>query len=237
SEPPRIQCPENVEVGTDERRITANVNWNAPNATDNSGLEVTVQVKPVYTPPQFFPVGTETISYIATDRAGNQANCSFTVTVVGGRLVVKGSHSPGSLFPVGETLVRYTATDAAGNNRTCDLSVTVRGTTCEQPYVPVNGEFVCVEEEGEGVNCTLRCHDGYSLAQDAMHSYSCAFNGMWEPPTSSDRPDCSLNRVANNALKPFEMLFKASRCDDLDLLKSFTGEFNTKLKVLVWKLE
>lgn len=40
-------------------------------------------MKPVYTPPQLFPIGNETITYIATDRSGNQANCSFTVTVVG----------------------------------------------------------------------------------------------------------------------------------------------------------
>lgn len=38
-----------------------------------------------------------------------------------------------------------------------------------------------------------------------------------------------VNRIANNGLKPFEMLFKVSRCDDVDLMKLFTGEFNTKL--------
>lgn len=166
------------------------------------------------------------------------------------------------------------------------------GTSCDQPYVPVNGEFICSEEE-EGVNCTLHCKEGYSFTQDAVHSYFCAFNGVWEPPYTPDRPDCSgegnagysvtccvcnkvrlitihvlthisnellnqfvgflitqvwpvfkdstykhtcaalclfpVNRVANNGLKPFEMLFKASRCDDVDLVKSFTGEFNTKL--------
>lgn len=64
------------------------------------------------------------------------------------------------------------------------------GTTCDQPYVPVNGEFICSEEE-EGVNCTLRCKDGYSFTQDAVHSYFCAYNGVWEPPYSPDRPDCS----------------------------------------------
>ena len=140
------------------------------------------------------------------------------------------------------------------------------GTKCEQPYVPVNGEFVCSEEE-EGVNCTLHCKDGYSFTQDAVHSYFCAFNGVWEPPYSPDRPDCSgkhntdvllvlisagqstcvtlstyislfcvsfpVNRVANNGFKPFEMLFKASRCDDMDLVKSFTGEFHTKLGGIV----
>lgn len=46
-------------------------------------LQVAVQVKPVYAPPQLFPIGTQTITYIATDRSGNQANCSFTVTVIG----------------------------------------------------------------------------------------------------------------------------------------------------------
>lgn len=45
--------------------------------------QVAVQVKPVYAPPQLFPIGKETITYIATDHSGNQANCSFAITVVG----------------------------------------------------------------------------------------------------------------------------------------------------------
>ncbi|KAM4536515.1 sushi, von Willebrand factor type A, EGF and pentraxin domain-containing protein 1 [Odontesthes bonariensis] len=263
-EPPSLRCPADIVAETDERRGTANVSWNVPAPSDNSKEEVMVQVKPVYSPPQLFPIGEETITYVATDRSGNQANCSFTVTVIdteppvidrcrspptvqatntetavvwevpqfsdnsGGRLTVNSSHSPGSLCPVGETLVQYTATDAAGNSRTCNLTVTVQGTTCDQPYVPVNGEFVCSEEE-EGVNCTLHCKEGYSFTQDTVHSYFCAYNGVWEPPYSPSRPDCSLNRIANNGFKPFEMLFKASRCDDADLVKSFAGDFNAKL--------
>ncbi|GLD53835.1 sushi, von Willebrand factor type A, EGF and pentraxin domain-containing protein 1 [Lates japonicus] len=82
AEPPWIQCPADIVAETDERRGTANVSWNVPNATDNSKEEVVVQVKPVYSPPQLFPIGKETITYIATDRSGNQANCSFTVTVI-----------------------------------------------------------------------------------------------------------------------------------------------------------
>nr|XP_046174411.1 sushi, von Willebrand factor type A, EGF and pentraxin domain-containing protein 1-like isoform X1 [Oncorhynchus gorbuscha] len=264
SERPWIQCPRDVVAETDERCGTANISWKVPTATDNSGEEVLVQVKPVYTPPQLFPIGEEKIIYTATDRAGNQANCTFTVTVIdteppvidrcrspptfqatdtqaavswevpqfsdnsGGRLSVYTTHTPGSLFPVGETVVSYTATDQAGNNRTCHLTITVQGSTCVQPFVPVNGEFSCSEEE-DGVNCTLYCKDGYSFTRQDVHSYFCANNGVWEPPHSPDRPDCSLNRIANHGIKPFEMLFKASRCDDLDLVKSFTGEFSTKL--------
>ncbi|CDQ95509.1 unnamed protein product, partial [Oncorhynchus mykiss] len=163
--------------------------------------------------------------------------CLFIVFVCfvpfsGGRLSVSTTHTPGSLFPVGETVVSYTATDQAGNNRTCHLTITVQGSTCEQPFVPVNGEFSCSEEE-DGVNCTLYCKDGYSFTQQDVHSYFCANNGVWEPPHSPDRPDCSLNRIANHGIKPFEMLFKASRCGDLDLVKSFTGEFSTKLGDMV----
>ncbi|KAK7910339.1 hypothetical protein WMY93_015023 [Mugilogobius chulae] len=82
SEPPWIQCPDDIVAETDERRNTAVVSWNPPSALDNSKEEVSVQVKPVYTPPQLLPIGKEAVTYIATDRSGNQANCSFTVTII-----------------------------------------------------------------------------------------------------------------------------------------------------------
>uniref|UniRef100_A0A8C2KBK0 Sushi, von Willebrand factor type A, EGF and pentraxin domain-containing protein 1 n=1 Tax=Cyprinus carpio TaxID=7962 RepID=A0A8C2KBK0_CYPCA len=262
-EPPWIQCPSDVITETDEHQRSANVSLSAPMLGDNSGDEVS------FTSP--FPVGTEFITYTATDRTGNKANCSFTVTVVdtepplidrcrspptvkatgkktavyweepqfsdnsGAYLNISSIHSSGDVFPVGETLVYYTATDPSGNNRTCELIITVQGSTCEKPFVPVNGDFSCAKTE-EGTNCSLICRQGYSLTQDAVHSYFCANNGIWEPPRSPDRPDCSQNRIANNGFKPFEMLFKASRCDDLDLLKSFTGEFSTVLKDMVPKI-
>lgn len=152
----------------------------------------------------------------------------------GGLLSVTSSHEPGAYFPVGETVVQYTAIDAEGNSRTCNLTITVQGTqethaswlkiyfvkvewhinimtslaflgtTCEQPYVPVNGEFVCTEEE-DGVNCTLHCNVGYSLTQDAVHSYFCAFDGVWKPPNSADRPDCSGKRCLSPFFVSFEM--------------------------------
>ncbi|XP_064199795.1 sushi, von Willebrand factor type A, EGF and pentraxin domain-containing protein 1 isoform X2 [Anguilla rostrata] len=263
-EPPQITCPRDVMAETAEHHGSANVSWDAPRAQDNSGEEVVVQMTPIFTPPQMFPIGEERITYMATDGSGNRANCSFTVRVIdteppvidrcrspppfqttetetvvvwevpqfsdnsGGPLKISSTHSPGSVFPMGETVVRYTATDPSGNNRTCDLHVIIQGSTCEQPFEPVNGEFSCTEEDG-GVNCTLHCKDGYSFTQESVQSYFCANNGLWNPPYSSDQTDCSLNRIANNGFKPFEMLFKASRCDDQDLLKSFTGDFNTAL--------
>uniref|UniRef100_A0A8B9HTR2 Sushi, von Willebrand factor type A, EGF and pentraxin domain-containing protein 1 n=1 Tax=Astyanax mexicanus TaxID=7994 RepID=A0A8B9HTR2_ASTMX len=264
AEPPWIQCPGDIITETDEHRGSSNVTLSAPVLGDNSGDEVVVQVTPILNPSQPFPIGTELITYTATDRTGNRANCSFTVTVIdmepplidrcrspptvqatdtetpvyweepqfsdnsGAVLNISSTHSSGDVFPVGETAVYYTATDPSGNNRTCELIITVQGSTCEQPYVPVNADFSCVKKE-TGVNCTLVCRQGYSLTQNAVNSYFCPNNGRWEPPRSPERPDCSLNRIANNGFKPFEMLFKASRCDDPDLLKSFTGDFSTAL--------
>uniref|UniRef100_A0AAY4CTR2 Sushi, von Willebrand factor type A, EGF and pentraxin domain-containing protein 1 n=1 Tax=Denticeps clupeoides TaxID=299321 RepID=A0AAY4CTR2_9TELE len=150
----------------------------------------------------------------------------------GAPLNISSSHIPGSLFPDGETSVFYTATDPSGNNRTCELIITVQGLKCEQPYVPVNADFFCTELEA-GVNCTLHCRSGYSFTKDAVQSYFCPHNGVWDPPHSPDRPDCSLNRIANNGFKPFEMLFKASRCDDSDMLKSFSGDFKVALKEMI----
>ena len=42
AEPPWIQCPRDIVAQTDERRGTANVSWNVPNAIDNSKEEVDI---------------------------------------------------------------------------------------------------------------------------------------------------------------------------------------------------
>uniref|UniRef100_A0A3B3T3R4 Sushi, von Willebrand factor type A, EGF and pentraxin domain-containing protein 1 n=1 Tax=Paramormyrops kingsleyae TaxID=1676925 RepID=A0A3B3T3R4_9TELE len=264
-EPPQITCPPDVVVETIERRALANVSWASPRVQDNSGEEqVTVQVMPILTQPQMFPIGEERVTYTATDQAGNQANCSFGVTVMteppmidrcrspppfhttekqlvvvwevpqfsdnSSTLSISSTHSPGSVFPTGETVVHYTATDPSGNNRTCDLLIIVQS-TCEQPFQPVNGEFSCTEED-DGVNCTLHCKDGYSFSHQRVKSYFCAHNGLWDPAYTANQPDCS-NRIANNGFKPFDMLFKASRCDDPNMLKAFSKEFSGTLGDMV----
>nr|XP_056705184.1 sushi, von Willebrand factor type A, EGF and pentraxin domain-containing protein 1 [Euleptes europaea] len=148
-------------------------------------------------------------------------------------LTVTKSHSPGDLFPKGETLVQYMATDSAGNNRTCEIHIVIRGSPCEVPFTPVNGDFICREDE-RGVNCTLRCMDGYDFTAGSEENYYCAYaDGLWNPPYSTEWPDCSLNRLANHGFKSFEMLYKATRCDDSDLLKNFVDAFQSALGKMV----
>lgn len=71
-------CPSNITTGNDAGDCGANVSWNAPTATDNCpGVTLTS----THNPGDAFPTGTTTVTYTATDAAGNTATCSFDVTV------------------------------------------------------------------------------------------------------------------------------------------------------------
>ncbi|XP_055973137.1 sushi, von Willebrand factor type A, EGF and pentraxin domain-containing protein 1 [Sorex fumeus] len=151
----------------------------------------------------------------------------------GAVLVITKSHSPGDLFPHGDTVVQYTATDPSGNNRTCDIHIVIKGSPCEVPFTPVNGDFVCTKDS-IGVNCTLRCLEGYDFTEGSTEKYYCAYeDDIWKPPYSIEWPDCAIKRFANNGFKSFEMLYKATRCDDTDMLKKFSEAFETTLGKMV----
>ena len=70
-----------------ERGIySAQVNWNEPVATDNLGHAPSLTSN--YKPPQRFSQGTHVITYTAVDQAGNMANCTFAVKVLGMKKVI-----------------------------------------------------------------------------------------------------------------------------------------------------
>ena len=77
---PSISCPSNQTVNAASGTCAANVSYTTPTATDNCpGVTVALLSGPASG--GSFSVGTTTVSYRATDAAGNIANCSFTVTV------------------------------------------------------------------------------------------------------------------------------------------------------------
>ncbi len=79
--PPTITCPSNITVNATTGLCTAVVSFGAISATDNCNAPTIVQTAgPVSG--GLFPVGVTTVSFRATDAAGNTASCSFTVTVI-----------------------------------------------------------------------------------------------------------------------------------------------------------
>ncbi|HNT80480.1 MAG TPA: T9SS type A sorting domain-containing protein, partial [Bacteroidia bacterium] len=70
-------CPSPVVQGNDFSQCGAVVSWTPPTAVDNCVATVTS----THNPGDFFPVGTTTVTYTATDGCGNVGTCSFDVTV------------------------------------------------------------------------------------------------------------------------------------------------------------
>jgi hypothetical protein len=79
NEPPTIQCPSDIiAVAARPGIASVVINYNQPQVSDNCTVaSVTCN------PPSgsAFPAGITTVTCIATDTAGNAAQCSFTVTV------------------------------------------------------------------------------------------------------------------------------------------------------------
>ncbi len=80
-EDPVINCPADITVPNDAGLCEAVVNYSIPTVTDNC----TAGIVPVLISGQAsgtaFTVGTHTITFEATDVAGNASQCSFTITV------------------------------------------------------------------------------------------------------------------------------------------------------------
>ncbi|XP_071489593.1 uncharacterized protein [Diadema antillarum] len=73
-------CPADIVQILPDDASSVSVTWTVPTATDNSGA--TPAVTTTGNSGDFFAVGTATVTYTFTDVAGNEAVCSFIVTVV-----------------------------------------------------------------------------------------------------------------------------------------------------------
>jgi PKD repeat protein len=79
--PPSITCPANVTLNTSAATCGASFNYSAPCADDNCGLQ-SVNLLSGLPSGATFPTGFTTVTWKATDAAGNTATCLFNVTVL-----------------------------------------------------------------------------------------------------------------------------------------------------------
>jgi gliding motility-associated-like protein len=70
-------CPQNISISP-TANCRAIVNWTPPVASDNCGA---ASITSTHKPGDEFNAGPTTVTYTATDAAGNKATCSFIVTV------------------------------------------------------------------------------------------------------------------------------------------------------------
>ncbi|HEY5747584.1 MAG TPA: HYR domain-containing protein, partial [Chryseolinea sp.] len=79
TKPVFANCPTNIAVTTNPMTCDAVVNWVPPAVTDN--CDASPAVTKTNDPGNTFTLGVHTVTYEATDAAGNKETCSFTVTV------------------------------------------------------------------------------------------------------------------------------------------------------------
>lgn len=93
NEPPTISCPGNFTVPHDSGKAGANVTYMTPTGTDNcSGVSTTMTAG--LASGSFFPIGSTSNSFVATDASGNTAACSFTITVTAPQPLTTSTTSP-----------------------------------------------------------------------------------------------------------------------------------------------
>ena len=82
TESPAVTCPANVQVSTQAGLCTAPVTFGAFVATDNCGVQASqLASSGLYGNNSVFGLGNRTVSYWAQDGSGNNATCSFAVSV------------------------------------------------------------------------------------------------------------------------------------------------------------
>ena len=84
-EAPHIVCPSNVNVNTIPGTCVAQANYTSPTGTDNCPGPSTTRLTGG-APLSNFSRGTTTVWFMAVDSVGNNANCSFSVTVADNEL-------------------------------------------------------------------------------------------------------------------------------------------------------
>jgi hypothetical protein len=116
TEPPTITCPANITTSNDPGQCGAVVLYNFLTSDNCPG--VTLEAVPPSG--SFFPVGTTTVTGVATDAAGNSTQCNFSVRVRGG-LKLTSPNGGETINAGGRKRVRWKSTGNPGEVVRLDL--------------------------------------------------------------------------------------------------------------------
>mgnify|MGYP003881124325 CR=1 FL=1 len=120
-------CPSPINLFNDQGDCGAIASWTPPIFDDNCPDAIS---SATHMPGDFFPVGTTTVTYSGTDKAGNQAiECSFTVSITDSekpKIACPGDISTGTDPGVCGTQVNFTSAIANDNCQIAEVKARYR---------------------------------------------------------------------------------------------------------------
>jgi gliding motility-associated-like protein len=195
-----------LEFSTAPGECTAVVNWSSPTASDNCSVASLVSNM---TSPIELPIGSHTISYTATDLAGNTAQCSFTINVVDNEAPAFSNCPPGDivLTPTGGPNCAHTVTWTVPTATDfCSTNITYTSNYNPGDVFTAPGDVVvytATDESGNTALCTfmitvadnsdpvLVCPNNVVVDSDPS---LCGGIATWNSPTATD--DCSTTGIS-----------------------------------------
>jgi large repetitive protein len=205
--PSIIGCPSDITV-SGGGSCQSVVNWTVPTVTDNCPGTVTLTAD--HNPGDAFPAGTTTVTYTATDGAGNTATCSFTVTVTDAAPPVISRCPSDIIVPAGASCgaaARWTPPTATDN---CTASVNITGDHSPGDVFPVGTTrvtYVATDGAGNTATCsfTVTVHDATAPVMNNCPSditvsigASCETPVTWTAPTATDNCDPSVTLTGDH---------------------------------------
>ncbi|XP_038055355.1 sushi, von Willebrand factor type A, EGF and pentraxin domain-containing protein 1-like [Patiria miniata] len=201
---PTMTCPDTIRTFASESQTSANVIWDLPQVSDNSGDAITPNQTAGLPPGLLFSRGSHVISYRAQDDAGNTAACSFSIIVqviqcadlsyhTGQRRTCSSQFNYGSVcqFECRSGFVLTGGQASIECQRQGDAGVwsaqqpTCQAVTCPALTAPVNGGIFnntsCLTAYGSW--CRFTCDDGYQLTGSGVRrclAQPGAAQGYWD---------------------------------------------------------
>ena len=139
-------CPNDTTTDNSAGNCNVSITWTAPTATDNCTLPA---ITSSHNPGDDFMVGTTTVTYWATDDAGNQDSCSFEVTVnhtfsdTVPPVLVNCPNDMTSCSPV-SAFIPPTATD------NCNVDSLLRNVTETTTFTGIEHDFLYIAVDASG---------------------------------------------------------------------------------------
>ncbi|WP_157514471.1 HYR domain-containing protein, partial [Mangrovimonas sp. TPBH4] len=211
---PSITCPNNLTIGTSNDgtgNCTTSASIGTPSTSDNCGVASVIAKigGTTITPSSYvFPIGDTTITWIATDSAGNSNQCNQTITIVDDEDPEIVCPSDDNVFFENNcqfTLADYTTMASTLDN--CDTNVTV--TQNPLPGAVISGAVVVTLTATDDANRTSTCtlqvipsdnEAPIAVCHDITVSLSTTPNNGVVNIFASDLDNGSTDNCSNNSL-------------------------------------